>query len=133
VTYRWVDHTAELELELDGEHEQDVFRAAATAFAELLAGEGDVPGEPVRHEVVLEGRDRGDLLVAFLEELVYLAETEGFVPDEVEALTLADRGSSAVVTGRRGSPRPLVKGVTYHGLRFEHEQGRWRARVVLDV
>jgi SHS2 domain-containing protein len=133
VTYRWVDHTAELELELEGEHEEDVYRAATEAFAELVEDEGQDAGETTRHPLTLDARDRADLLVAFLEELVYLADTEGFVPERVDELVLRPDGLHAVVAGRHGAARPLVKAVTYHGLRFGHEQGRWRARIVLDV
>jgi SHS2 domain-containing protein len=40
---------------------------------------------------------------------------------------------TAVVAGSAGDPPHLVKGVTYHGLRFERTGAGWLARVVLDV
>jgi len=130
--YRWVDHTAELELELSGSTEAEVFEQALAAFAELV-GNGEDTGEPVRHAVALTAADRGDLLAQWLEELVFLADAESFVPERVGELELSERALRAVVAGRRGAPRPIVKAVTYHDLEFEREGGRWRARVVLDV
>jgi SHS2 domain-containing protein len=73
------------------------------------------------------------LLVDWLDELVYLAETESLVPDEVSRLELSDRGVVATVQCHRGSPRHLVKGATYHRLTFERTPRWFRATVVLDV
>ena len=130
--YRWLDHTAELALELAGDTPEQLFHEALAAFAELVAG-GAQRAERLRVPVELEAATPADLLVAWLEELVFLADTEQLVPEHAEALAL-DRGQlRAVVVGSRGAPRPLVKAVTYHGLRFEREGDGWHAGVVLDV
>ncbi|MBD0329945.1 MAG: archease [Thermoleophilia bacterium] len=126
-----MEHTAELGLELEGESDEEVFRAALDAFAELVADEGG--GEGIRRRIVLEGGERGDLLVRWLEELVFLADAERFVPERVVALELGREGVRAEVAGRLGSPRPLVKAVTYHDVEFARQGGRTRAHVVLDV
>jgi SHS2 domain-containing protein len=64
---------------------------------------------------------------------VFLAETEGFVPTGVDEITVGDGEAQAVVSGRRGSPPHLVKGVTYNNLDLSRHGRRWRGRVVLDV
>jgi len=128
VTYTWIEHTAELELELRAPDERGVFRAAVAAFAELL---GDGSGEPLCHAISLAADDRGAQLVEFLEELVFLADTEGFVPERVAHIDLMTK--HAVVKGHVGSPPPLVKAVTYHGLAFAQGADGWLARIVLDV
>jgi SHS2 domain-containing protein len=129
VTYRFADHTAELELELEADSAEGVLEDALRAFAELV-GTGD--GEPVERRVVVEAGDRPALLAAWLDELVYLAETEGLVPESAE-LSLRGLRVNAIVRGRQGEARPLVKAVTLHRLRFRAEGGVWRGRVVLDV
>jgi SHS2 domain-containing protein len=108
-----------------------VLHHALRAFAELA---GEATGAPQVHEVELEAPDPAALLARWLEELVFLAETEGLVPEDAE-LVLCNTSTSlrATVRGRAGEPRPLVKAVTYHGLAFAHEGDLWRARVVLDV
>jgi SHS2 domain-containing protein len=127
--YRFVEHTAELEVELEADSAEGVLGQALRAFAEL-AGKGH--GELVERPVVVETGDLPALLVAWLDELVYLAETEGLVPEAAE-LSLDGFRLSGLVRGRRGEPRPLVKAVTLHRLRFRPEDGVWRGRVVLDV
>jgi SHS2 domain-containing protein len=126
--YTWIEHTAELELELRASDEGGVFGDAVAAFAELL---GEESGEPVAREVVLRATDPASQLVELLEELVFLADTEGFVPRRLMQIDLVQR--RAVVEGNRGAPPPLIKAVTYHGLEFRRDGEEWTARVVLDV
>jgi protein archease len=130
-TYQWIEHTSELELHIEAETLEQVFAEALEAFAELVAR--DDGGERAEHEVTVGARDGATLLTEWLTELVYLAETEDFIPERVKRLTLADSSLRAVVVGRRGSPAHLVKGVTYHGLELDSSDGVWRAKVVLDV
>jgi protein archease len=127
--YRFVEHTAELELELEADSAEEVLEEALRAFAELV---GPTEGEPLERAVAVEASDPPLLLAAWLDELVFLAETEGFVPEDAD---LEVRGSRATgsVRGRRGEPRHLVKAVTLHRLRFRRRDGVWEGRVVLDV
>ena len=81
----------------------------------------------------LADADRAALLAAWIEELVFLAETEEFVPERLAEIELAPGMLRAGVEGRRAEPRHLVKSVTYHRLEFRRGDAGWVARVVLDV
>ena len=129
--YRWVEHTAEVELHVRAGSEAEVFAEAARGLAELLGG--DPRGDERRVHVSLDAPDRPALLADWLGELVYLAETESLVPERVETLELEDGSLRATVVGRTGTPRHLVKAVTYHDLELAAHGDGWRARVVLDV
>jgi SHS2 domain-containing protein len=69
----------------------------------------------------------------WLGELAFLAETEGLIPDRASDLRVGEGTVDATIHGRRADPPHLIKAVTYHRLAFEAHDGRWRARVVLDV
>ncbi len=129
--YRWVDHTSEVELSVEAATERDVFVDAMRGLAELLGEEPQ--GDLRRREVDVAASDRATALAEWLAELVYLSETDGFLPERVAALEVDDDGVQATVEGRTATPRYLVKAVTYHRLEFAAVDGRWRARVVLDV
>lgn len=131
MSYRWVEQTAELELEIEAPTEEAVLVDALRALGELL---GDGPrGDSVRKEVTLKSNDREALLVEWIDELVYLVETEDLVPEDVEQIELSGHRVLATVSCHRGNPRHLVKGATYHHLAFERCGGGFRATVVLDV
>jgi SHS2 domain-containing protein len=131
VSYRWVDHTAEVELEIEASDERGVLEDALHALAELL-GIGPVAGEETR-PVAVEAGDRPALLAAWIEELGFLAESEGFVATRLVELELGSDRLRATVSGVLGEPPPLVKAVTYHRLAFEPRDEGYVARVVLDV
>jgi SHS2 domain-containing protein len=130
--YRWLDHTSERELWIEDESPEAVLGEAAIALGDLLR-EHPV-GEAVTHSVELEAADLPSLLVEWLGELVFLAESDGFVPERVAEMDLADGRLRAVVAGQRATPQALVKGVTYHRLEFaQGGEDAWHARVILDV
>ena len=131
MVYQWVDHTAELELHIAAPDAAAVFEDALRAFHELIAD--GTTGDHVSFDVEVAAPDRATLLVRWLDELVYRAETEGLVPERLERLELNAGGLVATVRARRGEPRHLVKGVTYHRLAFERGAPGCRATVVLDV
>jgi SHS2 domain-containing protein len=128
--YRWVDHTAEVELEIEAPDERQVLEEAMRALAELLGIEGS--GDTAR-TVSVEASDRPALLAGWIEELAFLAESEGFVATHVRELALGPRELRATVAGLLGEPPPLVKAVTYHRLAFEPSADGYVARVILDV
>jgi SHS2 domain-containing protein len=132
VSYRWVDHTAEVELEVESGSERGVLEDALLALAELLATEDQDRPQELR-SVAAEAADRPALLAAWIEELALLAESEGFVATRLIDLNLAERSIGATVGGVVGDPPPLIKAVTYHRLSFERHGERYVARVVLDV
>jgi SHS2 domain-containing protein len=129
--YRWLEHTSEVELSIEAPSEQAVFEEATCALAELLS---EAPsGEPAEHEVSVSAADRPMLLATWLDELVYLSETEDFIPERVRRMEVADASAKGLVSGRRSVPQSLIKGVTYHRLEMQETDGAWQARVVLDV
>jgi SHS2 domain-containing protein len=129
--HRWVDHVSEVELEIEAPTEAAVFADALTALTELIGD--DCSGEREQIEIELEDEDRAGLLAGWLDELVYLADVRGFVPERLVAIELTGGTLRARVAGHRGEPRPLVKAVTRHRLELRPLESGWRARVVLDV
>ena len=130
MAYRWVEHTGELELEVEAPTPEDVFGEAFRAIREVLGGEAGASEETARIE--LSAPDRGALLADWLAELAFLAE-EGSLPGRLAEIELRDKTLTATVLGSAGKAPHLVKAATYHRLAFEPVDGGWFARVVLDV
>ncbi len=128
--YEWQSHTGEAELRIVADSEEEVFGDAIDAFSRYV--ELDRGGEAARREVVVEAPDKGALLVELVGELVFLADTEGFVADRATVQVEGNR-LHAVLEGRLTRVSPLVKAATYHGLRFERNGEVWDVRIVLDV
>jgi SHS2 domain-containing protein len=131
-----LEHTADIGLRLTARTPGEIFEAAAEGLA-VLQGAW-FPGEGVAHQVEVAAADREALLVAWLDELLYLQDAEdvvfgGFHVEEEGDRRLRARMLTAP-RGDRGLEAAGVKAATYHRLRFERERnGRWSADVYLDV
>ena len=118
-----------IELELESGSPEGVLEEALHAFAELVEPS---EGELVERPVDIDASDPPALLAAWLDELLFLADAEQLVPESAEVSVSGSR-VTGLIRARRGEPRPLVKAVTLHRLRFGKRDGVWRGRVVLDV
>jgi len=133
-THRWIEHTAELQLELRARSEAAIFRQAVHALRDLLEEDKEpAAGARASRTVEVEATDRGALLAEWMAELVLLAETDGLVPDEARDLVVGEDSVTAVVVGRTCAPRHRVKAVTYHDLALHRDRDGWHGNVVLDV
>lgn len=132
MSFRFLDHPGEVELVVDAAGEPEIYGEALHAFAELV--EQDTGGRPGQRHIRLEAPDRVSLLVDWLNELVYLADTDGFVPERIETMSLEGTRLDATVSGRlEAAPSSLVKAATFSGAAFERGAHGWCARIVLDV
>lgn len=129
--HRWIDHTSEVELLIEAESKEAVFAEAALALRELLSE--DAAEGTVTRELHVRARDLPALLAAWLEELVFIAETDGLVPRRVEEVHIGNDEARGVIAGTRSLPQTLVKAVTYHRLEMRPTETGWRGRVVFDV
>ncbi len=119
---------------------EGLFRELALGFSSLSRGGAEVrPLE--RRRVSLSASDGESLLVNFLNELVFLLDTQGFLPAGLEGFVSltgnacrleAELPGETAVPGLRRDGM-LVKAATYHGLKLERRDGLWRAEVTLDL
>ncbi len=132
--HAFAEHADELEVELSAATMPALFTDAARALAEAIAG--DVPqASGATHRVALETHDREALLVAWLNELVFLSDRDKRVYPDVRILELNDHALVANVRGADvGTLRRQVKAATFHGLRIrDREDGGVAATVLFDV
>ena len=78
------------------------------------------------------------LLVAWVDECLYVHEIEGFVVRSVELTTCTDTLAHGLLHGEPVDPGrhrlgTVVKGATYHRTRVAPTAGGWDVRVIVDV
>ena len=128
------EHTSEILLCITAPTREELYAEAGRALAELLADDPDLTYGPVE-PITVTARDAAALLVAWVDELVYRAETRGCVYPSVQ-VSYAD--DTRLEVSMRGGPpaewRTAVKAATWHRLAVEPDgAGGWTATVVLDV
>jgi SHS2 domain-containing protein len=137
-SFEVLEHTADIGFAARADTPGELFRESARALISIAVDtESVMPRETWRLEVT--GHDHPSLLVNFLEEILYLFDTNQFAPRDCEVHALDDglhlRGQ--LIGERREAARHpwrlIVKAVTYHGLEAAFHDDGWRARVFLDV
>ncbi len=133
--YRTLDHTADVAIEFWAPSEQELLVEGARAVVWLLTEGEQVEGIDER-ALELESMDAEDRLVRWLNEVLWLAISEGFLVSDA-SIRLDDGGLGARVRGEAGAGARItseLKSVTYHDLMLGRDPGGgWRARVVIDV
>jgi SHS2 domain-containing protein len=133
---RFLEHTADIGIEAEAESMAGCLaRAAAGLFGLMFIPPAYVERDR-RAEMELEAASAEELLVGWLQELLYRSEVEGtcFLRFEVETDGRSLRGRAwGIPIGDAEPAGPAVKGVTRHALALSERRGRWRARVLVDV
>jgi SHS2 domain-containing protein len=115
--------------------------ASARAVIETMVNPATV-GSSWRHHIERRGGDLADLLFDWLSEIVFLKDAEGVVFHEATVdVTRTGEGAWLLrghLTGEPINParhelRADVKAVTKHLYDVVETNGRWAARVVLDI
>jgi len=130
--------TADLTVDAWGETLGEAFEYAALAMFNAMTPLEGVEKEETR-KFTVEGDDLGSLLFNFLDELLYLHDVDLIVFSAFEVDLDQENNRLAAVC--RGEPFDLgrhiqgisIKAVTFHGMRFERDDGAWTIRVVLDT
>lgn len=132
-----IEHTADYALRVRGADLARLLEHAARGLYRMLQpDEVAALGEaaPLTREIDLRAEDREGLLVAWLEELAYLAEMHGLVFARSSVTTRGDTHLTARLwEGRIARGLRHVKAVTYHNLAVRRSRRGLEATVVLDV
>ncbi|MGA2533566.1 MAG: archease [Candidatus Aminicenantales bacterium] len=137
--YRILPHTSDGKFRAYGQTLEEAFANAALAMASLMWDWRKV--EPrLSHAVRACGRDREQLLVKFLGEIVYLLDTSRFLLSAVEGLRIReDAGAWTLEAELRGDTlserheiHGNVKAVTYNDMKIEEYDG-FVVQVVVDM
>jgi SHS2 domain-containing protein len=127
-----VEHTADRALRVWGAELPDLFAGAARGMVGLMADLNCLQATRWR-ELRLEAPDRETLLVAWLNELLFLTEAEGllFVEYRVKSVT-----ETALVAWVGGTPGEITgahfKAATFHNLELVHDGTGWSTLITFD-
>ncbi len=138
--FELIEHTADIGIEAAGRDLAELFENAAAGMFEIVADTASLtPSESIRVDAVSGAPAVDELLVSWLEELIFLGETRSILLQRAEVDRLEDGHVSGTASGEpldnnRGAVRDGVKAVTYHQLKVEElPEGGWSCRVIFDV
>jgi len=131
--WRELPHTADLRLEITAADWPALLMEAAAALTALLGGaQPGATGETLRWHI--SGHDREELLVHWLNELLFRHESQGTVTTDVQVQRACDSEAAGTFEAAPAKQTAAhIKAATYHDLRVETVADGLRVVVVLDT
>jgi SHS2 domain-containing protein len=134
--YEFLDHTSEAKFRAYGKTLEEAFENAAKAMFAIIIDPEEVEGKIKKTvEVDVGKEDKKALLYDFLEELIILQDSEGFMLHDIEVeiegskLRAVCKGDSVKNYITMGD----VKAATYADMEISQKGKNWTIQVVVDV
>ncbi len=137
--YEFIAHTADAKFRAFGRTLEEAFSNAALATASLMWDWKKVE-KRTKREIKVEGKDLKQLLYSFLEEIIYLIDSEMFLLSSVDKVKIQEKGNQynlkALFNGDKYSDKYTifrdVKAITYNDMEIKEDRPV-TLQVVVDV
>ncbi len=134
------DHTADVGLRVRGIDLDDVFRTAAAGVFDYVVANREAVQPRVVETIALHADSTAELLVVWLNELIFRSETQHKLYADFDLHVAPDgRALTASIAGEpidrdRHILDHEVKAVTRHALELDRDAaGGWVAELILDI
>lgn len=132
-----IDHTADVGVVAYGADARELFSNAARALFSLIAEPESVEGQ-LRLDLHVSSGDRESLLVDWLNELIYVFDVRHILFNRFDIQNLTDSSLEAACYGEPFDPvrhrlKTGVKAATYHMLKLDRCDDRYRAQIIFDI
>ncbi|HWE37508.1 MAG TPA: archease [Isosphaeraceae bacterium] len=138
-TIETFDHTADVGLRVRAGDLDDLFRTAAEGVFDYIVANRDAVRVVETESVELGDDDPAELLVAWLNELIFRSETRHRLYTRFDVALADDVRSLRATIGGEPIDRDRhvldheVKAVTHHALSLGREGDGWIAELILDI
>jgi SHS2 domain-containing protein len=134
------DHTADIGVHAYGNSVSDIFEQGARSMYSILfhnqIPEVELKGE---FEIKLQSSDLEQLLVDWLDELLFIYSTENILINDfkididLDKFTLDARIKGEELTDEQLKETIEIKAVTYHMLEIKKTDDSWTATIIFDI
>jgi len=138
---RFLDHPSDVYVEVRAKSLEEAFAFSGIAVYEVMTDVSRVKKDE-KVEITVDGFDLYSLLYNWLEELIYLFDSKGFLGSEVKVEEVAQTHDGfrlkATIFGekydaKRHESKTAIKAATYHLMKIERENDEYVVRFVLDI
>ncbi len=134
--FKFFPHTADIKFRAYGKTIEESFSNSAYALINSVF-EGKIK-ESKKFRISASGKDFESLLYNFLEELLFLIDSENFFVSKITKLKIDKKNFrlSAIFSGDFGENYKIqsdIKAITYNEMFVKNKDKKWTTQVVLDV
>ena len=141
MSYKFIEHTADIAIELTGNDPEDLFRSAASAWLESVLDEINIEDKETK-EFSLSDKSLEELLVNFLSEINFFLFTRKWILGNINSLLIEYYNNNwnlkAIISGEELKEdkhylREEIKAVTFHQMKIERANNEYSTRIIFDI
>ena len=137
ITFKIIDHTADIGIIIFGADMNQLFSNAALALFSLITDTESIK-DTLQRELKINSKKRDVLLVEWLNEFIYLFDTEQTLFNKFEIRSLSRNQVKATCYGEKFDPsrhklKMGIKAATYHMLKVAKVNNGYTAQVIFDI
>ena len=135
--FKFIDHTADVGIIAYGTDVKELFSNAALALFSLITDTKSIE-EKLQRDLEISSENRDNLLVEWLNELIYFFDAEHILFNRFEIENLSHNWLKAICYGESFNPlrhkiKMGVKAATYHMLKLDKENSGYKAQIIFDI
>jgi len=137
--YEYLDHTADLKIRAYGKTLEEAFINTAIGAFNFLTDTSKVK-KKIEKKINITANKIESLLYDFLEELLFMLDTTGFILAEIKDTKIKEGGGvfslECIVFGdnyKKYDVKGNIKSVTYSEMSIKKDKGEYVIEVVLDI
>jgi SHS2 domain-containing protein len=132
--YEILEHKADLKIRGFGRSKEELFLNMMVGMAECMQPEIQKAGKKVTRQFTIQSLDFPTLLVDFLNEVLYLSQTNKETYTDVRFNKLTEAELECEISGQKVKRfNEDIKAVTYHDLEIKNVDNNWTAIVLFDI
>jgi len=134
--FKYLEHTADIKFRAYGKNLEKVFINSALAMKNSLIKKRIK--KRVEKKIKVKGKDLESLMYNFLEEILFLLDTEFFILSKIKKIKINEKKFEleAELVGDLVHKYEFgvdIKAITYNEMFVKREGNKWISQVVLDV
>ena len=134
--YKFVSHTADIKFFSYGKTIEEVFENSAYALVHSISDKKINGNHKIKFHV--NGIDFENLMYNFLEEFLFLFDSKNLILSRIYSIKIDKKNFTLHVgaffdDGKNHRNLFSIKAVTYSEMKIQKKNGKWSARVVLDI
>lgn len=142
VGYRFLDHTADVSVEIRGRSLEEAFEQTAYSLMETITPNLKLISPETERIITIEAEDKEALLFDFLTEFLYLFDVNELVFNKINIQPIKKDQEKyllkAIVRGEKFDKRKHelgseVKAITYSFMEIEEKKNKVKINIVFDI
>ena len=133
--YKFLEHTSDAKFQAFGTTLEQAFSNAALALASIMLNPKTIKPK-IKKELKVKGIDEKSLLYNFLEEILFLLDTEQFLLNKNKKIEIKNNELKATLTGDKAENYQIegaVKAITYNDMEIKKQNNKYMVQVVVDL